>query len=84
MGAIGSVLRSWNNDVLVSTAPSTSMSQLSRCRRIAESPKIVNHSAPITLGTSNTAPTNSRMVRPREMRAMNMPTNGAQLIHQPQ
>ena len=37
-----------------------------------------------TVGTSNTPSTNSRTVRPREMRAMNMPTNGDHEIHQPQ
>ena len=47
-------------------------------------PKTVNHSEPITVGMIRTAPTNSRIVRPREIRAMNIPTKGAQLIHQPQ
>ena len=35
-------------------------------------------------GTSSTASTYSRMVRPFDMRAMNRPTNGAQLIHHAQ
>ena len=35
-------------------------------------------------GTSSTPVTNSRMVRPREIRAMNMPTKGDHAIHQPQ
>ncbi len=52
--------------------------------RIPESPNTVNHRDPISVGASRTPKTNSRTVRPREMRAMNMPTNGAQLIHQPQ
>ena len=84
MVAHGMVLSSWNSEVLVSTAPSTSMSPKSRSRWMPESPKTVNHSDPITVGTSSTVVTNSRMVRPREIRAMNIPTNGAQLIHQPQ
>src|SRR5690606_41804973 len=35
-------------------------------------------------GTSSTPTTNSRTVRPREIRAMNMPTNGDHATHQPQ
>jgi len=35
-------------------------------------------------GTSSTPIRNSRTVRPREMRAMNIPTNGDQAIHQAQ
>ncbi len=35
-------------------------------------------------GTTSTPVTNWRMVRPREMRARNRPTNGAQAIHQAQ
>ena len=35
-------------------------------------------------GTTSTPATNWRMVRPREIRAMNMPTKGDQAIHQPQ
>ncbi|MOA57473.1 hypothetical protein D3C78_1816600 [compost metagenome] len=35
-------------------------------------------------GISNTPKTNSRMVRPREIRAMNSPTNGDHAIHQAQ
>ena len=37
-----------------------------------------------TEGTSMTPVTNCRMVRPREMRAMNIPTKGVQEIHQAQ
>ena len=36
------------------------------------------------MGTSRTPATNSRIVRPLEMRAMKTPTKGAQEIHQPQ
>ena len=35
-------------------------------------------------GMSRAPATNSRMVRPREMRARNSPTKGVQAIHQPQ
>ena len=47
-------------------------------------PKAVNHSILIIVGTPNTAITNSRIERPFEIRAMKIPTNGDQLIHQPQ
>ena len=39
---------------------------------------------PITVGTNIAPNVNSRMVRPREIRAMKSPTKGAQAIHQPQ
>jgi hypothetical protein len=44
----------------------------------------VNQTKVSSAGTNSTPPMNSRIVRPREMRAMNMPTNGDQEIHQPQ
>src|SRR5699024_12315370 len=47
-------------------------------------PKVLNQTMPISVGTNSTAMTNSRIVRPRDTRAMNMPTNGLQLIRQPQ
>src|SRR5690554_6359795 len=50
----------------------------------AELPKNVIHMRVKPEVTSNTPSTNSRMVRPREIRAMNKPTKGAQLSHQPQ
>ena len=52
--------------------------------QIAPLPKAVIHSRLKAVGTSSTPMTNSRMVRPREMRAMNMPTKGDQEIHQAQ
>ncbi|MNU02327.1 hypothetical protein D3C72_2459960 [compost metagenome] len=51
---------------------------------IAVSPNTVIQNRVKPAGTSSTPQTNSRMVRPREMRAMNSPTNGDQAIHQPQ
>src|SRR5690606_41852952 len=51
---------------------------------IAELPKTVSHRKVKPTGTNRTAVTNSRTVRPREMRAMNMPTKGDQEIHQAQ
>ena len=55
-----------------------------RCRLIAAPPKIANQSRLTTLGMRMTPATNWRIVRPRLMRAMNMPTNGVQEIHQAQ
>ncbi|MNT34087.1 hypothetical protein D3C72_1700440 [compost metagenome] len=51
---------------------------------MAVSPNIVIHSRVKPAGTNSTPQTNWRMVRPRDTRAMNMPTNGDQDIHQPQ
>ena len=45
---------------------------------------MVNQTKVTALGISSTPMTNSRMVRPREMRAMKTPTKGAQLTHQAQ
>ena len=45
---------------------------------------IENHRKVTSVGTASTPATNSRTVRPFEMRAMKIPTNGDQLIHQPQ
>src|SRR5699024_12569868 len=47
-------------------------------------PSTENHRKVTSVGTSNTPETNSRTVRPREIRAMNTPTNGDQEIHQTQ
>ena len=47
-------------------------------------PTIANHTNPNPVGAATTPITNSRIVRPREIRATNMPTNGAQEIHQAQ
>ena len=61
-------------------APSATL----RSSQIAVSPNTVNHAKLKPAGANSTPNTNSRSVRPREMRAMNMPTNGDQEIHQPQ
>ena len=52
--------------------------------RNAVPPMIANQTALAPLGTSSTPIRNCRTVRPREMRAMNVPTNGAQEIHHAQ
>ena len=51
---------------------------------MAPPPKMANQMRETTEGTSMTPVTNCRMVRPREMRAMNIPTKGVQEIHQAQ
>ncbi|MNL80570.1 hypothetical protein D3C87_2074600 [compost metagenome] len=47
-------------------------------------PKMDSQASVKPKGTSITPKINSRIRRPREMRAMNMPTKGAQPIHQAQ
>jgi hypothetical protein len=59
-------------------APSSS----SRCS--ADPPKIANQTSVKRVGMVRTVKTNSRMVRPREMRAMKSPTNGDHEIHHAQ
>ena len=54
------------------------------CSRIAAPPKTQNQTRLTRLGTRITPLTNWRIVRPREMRAMNMPTNGVHESHQAQ
>nr|WP_236824784.1 MULTISPECIES: hypothetical protein [unclassified Blastococcus] len=52
--------------------------------RMPAPPNTENHSPLTSVGTASTPTTNSRMVRPREMRAMNVATNGDQEIHHAQ
>src|SRR5690606_30267669 len=47
-------------------------------------PNTANQMKPTRVGANSAPAMNSRKVRPREMRAMNMPTKGDQEIHQPQ
>ena len=51
---------------------------------MAAPPKMQNQIRVTVLGIRMTPATNSRMVRPRLMRATNMPTNGVQEIHHAQ
>ena len=55
-----------------------------RISSMAELPNTVIHISVKPVGTKSTPMANSRMVRPRDTRAMNSPTKGAQDIHQPQ
>lgn len=64
--------------------PTSFASSARRWIPIAPPPKIANHKTETTDGTSSTPVTNWRIVRPLEIRAMNMPTNGDQLIHHAQ
>ena len=47
-------------------------------------PNVLNQSVSSSNGTTSMPPTRLRTVRPREIRAMNMPTQGAQESHQAQ
>ena len=47
-------------------------------------PNTENHTKAASVGASTVPRMNSRMVRPRDTRAMNRPTNGDQLTHQAQ
>ena len=53
-------------------------------REIAVPPKALIQTKQTMVGNKITQKMNSRIVRPREILAMNMPTKGAQEIHQPQ
>ena len=81
--AQGSAPSSTNNcvssDALVRSAPLPAT-----IWAILASPKIVSHNMPSKLGKITAPAINSRTVRPSEIRAMNIPTNGAQLIHHAQ
>src|SRR5690606_19870468 len=75
------------NSATDSSAATASASPVMPCTItmwMAVSPNTVIHRNVKPSGTSSTPTMNWRMVRPREMRAMNMPTKGDQAIHQPQ
>ncbi|MNT48601.1 hypothetical protein D3C72_1853910 [compost metagenome] len=83
---IGKCSRKANNANELS-CPTTTAKSLTPSLRImcnAESPNTVIHNRVKPAGTKSTPQMNSRMVRPREMRAMNNPTKGDQDSHQPQ
>ena len=67
-----------------SSAASTAPVKPPRYCVIAVPPSAVIHSTEISAGITSTAVRNCRTVRPRETRAMNIPTNGDQLIHHAQ
>src|SRR5690625_4044237 len=81
----GRSCRTVNREPSGETSLSTTRSASpNNCRWIPEPPRTPNHSMPTRVGTNMTPIINSRMVLPRETRAMKIPTNGAQAIHQPQ
>ncbi len=88
--AEGKESKNWKSTIFESTisSPVTGSCMASppssRCIMIDASPKTVNQMRLTTVGARRTPITNSRIVRPREIRAMNIPTKGAQLVHQPQ
>lgn len=57
---------------------------MTRSKYMPEPPKMENHNVQKMVGTTKTPIINSRTVRPLETRAINVPTNGAQAIHQAQ
>src|SRR5690606_5229217 len=81
--------RSWSKNVNIAVAGSSSTAAVMGCgssgeepmpsSSIADQPKITNHTSVNSDGATSTPPTNSRIVRPREMRARKMPMNGAQV-----
>ncbi len=74
-----------NRAELGSTAPALpTRSPVLRWTSIAVPPKIANHTRLTSDGTISTPVTNWRIVRPRLMRAMNMPTNGVHETHHAQ
>ena len=85
----GSCSSTWKSAEFASTAPPAPITEVYPAGRnislkIAVPPSTPNHTNVTSVGTRMTPRMNSRTVRPREMRAMKTPTNGAQLIHQPQ
>lgn len=83
--ANGSASSSPNSACSVPPAASATRSRVPvACVRSAVPPMIANQTALAPLGTSRTPVRNCRTVRPREIRAMNVPTNGAQEIHHAQ
>jgi len=51
---------------------------------IAVFPNVVSHKNVKPVGTNNTVSTNSRTVRPRDIRAIKVPTKGDHEIHHAQ
>ena len=71
------------NSILVAS-PSPQMDLPVSSRWMAVPPKMENHRIVTEVGTSRITMMNSRTVRPREIRARNIPTNGDQETHHAQ
>ena len=78
----GAIARS--GSAMPTVFPAASSSLARRCSQIAVPPRTAKASTMIEEGISSTPSTNCRMVRPREIFAVNTPTKGAQLTHQAQ
>ena len=76
--SLGVLLQSKGGDAAAMSAAPLSW------RSIAAPPSTANQTKLTPLGISSTPSTNSPIVRPLEMRAMNVPTKGAQEIHHAQ
>ena len=82
---IGNCSKVMNRAVLMFSATAAPMFPPWKISRlIAAPPSTENHRKHRTLGTMSTPATNSRIVRPLEMRAMNVPTHMTHIIHQAQ
>ena len=86
IAAPGRFSRKWKMavDRSVCTACEIAPAAWPMSRLMAVFPNTVIHRKVKPVGTSSTPMMNCRTVRPREIRAMNMPTNGDQAIHQAQ
>jgi hypothetical protein len=80
----GSTSSAVNNDSSGVASAETMSALPLRCSSMPVPPTMANHRKPKPVGAATTPSTNSRIVRPREMRATNIPTKGAQEIHQAQ
>jgi hypothetical protein len=82
----GRYSKKWKSPVEISAAMArpTSPAAIPVSMTIAVLPNTVIQMKVKPAGMKSTAVTNSRTVRPREMRAINMPTNGAHEIHHAQ
>src|SRR5699024_12337776 len=72
-----------SSDLIPNNCVSGGILNISLCdcpTSIPVTPNALNQIILITTGTPNTAITNSRMLRPLEILAINIPTNGLQLI----
>ena len=82
-GGVAAVLL-WGGGLGALQTAATSVPAVSSSTNSADPPKVAIQKKENSDGRNRTPSTNSRTVRPFEMRAMNIPTNGDHEIHQPQ
>ena len=70
--------------VATSLTPAPRVSSATRCILMVREPQVPSQKKPKRVGAMKAPTITWRKVRPLEMRAMNMPTKGAQETHQPQ